>query len=137
MTTKCTVMAVVLAACICLQVLPQAYGRSTQGYGRMDKLLATLMGSSEGGALESASQHSLEKRQIFDPSCKGLYDRGLFSDLEHVCKDCYNLYRNPQVTSACRVNCYSNRVFRQCMEDLLLMEDFDKYARAIQTVGKK
>ncbi|RXG54697.1 hypothetical protein Avbf_15101 [Armadillidium vulgare] len=41
------------------------------------------------------------KRRIFDTSCKGFYDRGLFAQLDRVCEDCYNLYRKPHVAAEC------------------------------------
>nr|AAK28329.1 CPRP/cHH precursor [Bythograea thermydron] len=142
--TISSLVTVMVVVCIAVWVLPIAHARSAEGYGRMERLLASIRGGADSmghlGELTGAGEgagHPLEKRQIYDRSCKGLYDRRLFSDLDHVCDDCYNLYRNSRVANACRENCYSNLVFRQCMEDLLLMDQFDKYARAVQTVGKK
>ncbi|RXG51909.1 Crustacean hyperglycemic hormone, partial [Armadillidium vulgare] len=43
------------------------------------------------------------KRRIFDTSCKGFYDRGLFAQLDRVCEDCYNLYRKPHVAAECSI----------------------------------
>nr|AAM21927.1 crustacean hyperglycemic hormone precursor [Pachygrapsus marmoratus] len=129
-----------------LAVLPHASARSADGFGRMERLLASLRGSADQpsalGELRAAEEgssvpHPLEKRQIYDRSCKGVYDRSLFGKLQHVCDDCYNLYRTHHVASACRENCYSNLVFRQCMDDLLLMDVFDEYAKAVQMVGRK
>ena len=42
------------------------------------------------------------KRALFDESCKGVYDRHLFSKLDRVCEDCYNLYRTSSVSYECR-----------------------------------
>ena len=42
------------------------------------------------------------KRRMFDPSCKGIYDRELFGALERVCESCYNLYRQAHVATECR-----------------------------------
>nr|ABQ41269.1 prepro-crustacean hyperglycemic hormone I [Cancer productus] len=142
MLTSRTLPTIILGVlCIYLSTIPNAHARSAQGMGKMEHLLASYRGALESntptGDLPGGLVHPVEKRQIYDSSCKGVYDRGLFSDLEHVCDDCYNLYRNSYVASACRSNCYSNVVFRQCMEELLLMEEFDKYARAVQIVGKK
>nr|ABF58090.2 crustacean hyperglycemic hormone D [Gecarcinus lateralis] len=136
---------VVVAVCASLYSLPHAHARSADGFGRMERLLSSLRGSAESsgalgelrGAGEASAAHPLEKRQIYDRSCKGVYDRSLFNKLEHVCDDCYNLYRTSFVYSSCRENCYSNLVFRQCMEDLLLMNVFDEYAKAVQVVGRK
>nr|AKE33032.1 crustacean hyperglycemic hormone precursor [Ocypode quadrata] len=135
MTSRMTSVAVMVAClCVCGSVLPIATARSADGFSRMERLLTSLRGPAESSG-ESA--HPLEKRQIYDHSCKGVYDRSLFSKLEHVCDDCYNLYRTSYVASACRSNCYSNLVFRQCIDDLLLMDVFDEYAKAIQVVGRK
>nr|AFM29133.1 crustacean hyperglycmic hormone [Portunus pelagicus] len=127
-----------VAACI-IFTLPWTQARSAEGFGRMGRLLASLKADSlapmQGYGTETG--HPLEKRQIYDSSCKGVYDRAIFSELEHVCDDCYNLYRTSRVASGCRSNCYSNMVIRQCMEDLLLMDNFEEYARKIQVVGKK
>ncbi|XP_063852595.1 crustacean hyperglycemic hormone-like isoform X1 [Scylla paramamosain] len=130
----------VLVACIAMATLPHTQGRSADGFGRMGRLLASLKADSLGPVQDygvEGAAHPLEKRQIFDSSCKGVYDRAIFSELEHVCNDCYNLYRTSRVASGCRSNCYSNVVIRQCMEDLLLMDNFEEIARKIQMVGKK
>nr|QKO41648.1 crustacean hyperglycemic hormone [Cancer borealis]QKO41651.1 crustacean hyperglycemic hormone [Cancer borealis] len=138
LTTRTLLLGVM---CVYLSTLPYVHARSAQGIGKMERLLASYRGALEPntplGDLSGSLGHPVEKRQIYDTSCKGVYDRGLFSELEHVCDDCYNLYRSSYVASECRRNCYSNVVFRQCMEELLLMEEFDKYARAVQIVGKK
>nr|AGQ04612.1 crustacean hyperglycemic hormone 3 [Scylla paramamosain] len=113
----------VLVACIAMATLPHTQGRSADGFGRMGRLLASLKADSLGPVQDygvEGAAHPLEKRQIFDSSCKGVYDRAIFSELEHVCN-----------------NCYSNVVIRQCMEDLLLMDNFEEIARKIQMVGKK
>nr|P56687.1 RecName: Full=Crustacean hyperglycemic hormone; Short=CHH; AltName: Full=JAL-CHH-I [Jasus lalandii] len=64
---------------------------------------------------------------VFDQSCKGVYDRSLFSKLDRVCDDCYNLYRKHYVATGCRRNCYGNLVFRQCLDDLMLVDVVDEY----------
>nr|AER27832.1 crustacean hyperglycaemic hormone [Grapsus tenuicrustatus] len=136
---------VVVTVVASLSTLPHASARSADGLVRMERLLASLRGNGEQtpalgelrAAGEGSATHPLEKRQIYDRACKGVYDRSLFSKLEHVCDDCYNLYRTHHVASSCRENCYSNLVFRQCMDDLLLMDVFDEYAKAVQVVGRK
>ncbi|XP_064085274.1 crustacean hyperglycemic hormones A-like [Macrobrachium nipponense] len=86
--------------------------------------------------LESLRGRTADKRAALDRSCKGVYDRGIFMMLDRVCEDCYNLYRKPYVGLECRKRCYRNVVFRQCLNDLLLKENFDSYADSIRTVGK-
>ncbi|XP_066963259.1 crustacean hyperglycemic hormones A-like [Macrobrachium rosenbergii] len=86
--------------------------------------------------LESLRDHGADKRAAIDRSCKGIYDRGIFMMLDRVCEDCYNLYRKPYVGVDCRKRCYRNATFRQCLNDLLLKDNFDSYADLVRTVGK-
>nr|ABP88270.1 hyperglycemic hormone-like peptide precursor [Scylla olivacea] len=113
----------VLVACITMATLPDTQARSAEGFGRMGRLLASLKADSLGPVQDfgvEGAAHPLEKRQIFDSSCKGVYDRAIFNELEHVCNDCYNLYRTSHVASGCRVNCFENHVFDDCVYELLL-----------------
>nr|QBX89039.1 crustacean hyperglycemic hormone 2 [Nephrops norvegicus] len=113
-------------------------GRSVEGASRMEKLLSSSNSPSSTplGFLSQSQEHSVNKRQVFDQACKGVYDRNLFKKLDRVCEDCYNLYRKPFVATTCRENCYSNRVFRQCLDDLLLIDVIDEYVSSVQMVGK-
>nr|ABL09571.1 hyperglycemic hormone PO preproprotein [Gecarcoidea natalis] len=119
---------VVVAVCVSLYSLPHAHARSADGFGRMERLLNSLRGSAESsaalgelrGAGEASAAHPLEKRQIYDRSCKGVYDRSLFNKLEHVCDDCYNLYRTSFVYSSCRRECFDNEMFNYCVKELQL-----------------
>nr|AAG29433.1 CHH (PO-type) variant 2 precursor [Carcinus maenas] len=124
-------LAIITVAYLC--ALPHAHARSTQGYGRMDRILAALktspMEPSAALAVEHGTTHPLEKKQIYDTSCKGAYDRALFNDLEHVCDDCYNLYRTSYVASACRNNCFENEVFDVCVYELYF-PDHEEYLRS-------
>nr|QHR84459.1 hyperglycemic hormone A [Panulirus homarus] len=108
-------------------------GRSSSGLVRLEKLLSSS--SSTPLSLVSAD-HSVDKRAVFDQSCKGVYDRSLFQKLDRVCDDCYNLYRKSYVSTGCRENCYGNLVFRQCLDDLLLVDVVDEYVASVQMVGK-
>ncbi|XP_050731777.1 crustacean hyperglycemic hormones-like isoform X1 [Eriocheir sinensis] len=143
--TSTVALVVVVALGASILILPHAHARSAEGFGRMERLLGQLRGGADSSAAlgelrvagEGPAGHPLDKRQAYDRSCKGIYDRSLFSKLEHVCDDCFNLYRSSHVASGCRENCYSNLVFRQCMDDLLLMDMFDEYAKAIRVVGRK
>nr|Q25589.1 RecName: Full=Crustacean hyperglycemic hormones A; Short=CHH A; Contains: RecName: Full=CHH precursor-related peptide A; Short=CPRP A; Contains: RecName: Full=Crustacean hyperglycemic hormone; Short=CHH; Flags: Precursor [Faxonius limosus]CAA55308.1 hypoglycemic hormone [Faxonius limosus] len=110
-------------------------GRSVEGSSRMERLLSSGSSSSEPLSFLSQDQ-SVSKRQVFDQACKGIYDRAIFKKLDRVCEDCYNLYRKPYVATTCRQNCYANSVFRQCLDDLLLIDVLDEYISGVQTVGK-
>nr|AEM45615.1 hyperglycemic hormone PO preproprotein [Tuerkayana celeste] len=112
---------VAVAVFASMHALPHAHARSADGFGRMERLLTSLRGSAESPAAlgEASAAHPLEKRQIYDRSCKGVYDRSLFSKLEHVCDDCYNLYRTSYVSSACRSDCFDNGMFDHCVTELV------------------
>ncbi|XP_047483662.1 crustacean hyperglycemic hormone 6-like [Penaeus chinensis] len=61
------------------------------------------------------------KRQVFDASCKGIYDRKLWAKLNNACLDCQNIYRgNPAIEGECRENCFGTGVFYECIRDLKL-----------------
>ncbi|RXG59492.1 Crustacean hyperglycemic hormone, partial [Armadillidium vulgare] len=78
------------------------------------------------------------KRRIFDTSCKGFYDRGLFAQLDRVCEDCYNLYRKPHVAAECRRDCYTTEVFESCLKDLMMHDFINEYKEmALMVSGKK
>nr|QBX89041.1 crustacean hyperglycemic hormone 4 [Nephrops norvegicus] len=92
-------------------------GRSVEGASRMEKLLSSISPSSTPLGFLS-QEHSVNKRQVFDQACKGVYDRNLFKKLDRVCEDCYNLYRKPFVATTCRQNCFVHDTFPRCVMDL-------------------
>nr|ACS35346.1 crustacean hyperglycemic hormone isoform 1 [Rimicaris kairei] len=100
----------------------QVFGRSVDSVDRMEKLLASSSSSlvHPSGLAALTASHSLNKRAVFDQSCKGIYDRELFRKLDRVCEDCYNLYRKPYVGVECRRKCFGTSTFRQCVEAQLL-----------------
>lgn len=126
--TSTVVLVVVVALGASILILPHAHARSAEGFGRMERLLSQLRDGADSSAAlgelrvagEGPAGHPLEKRQAYDRSCKGIYDRSLFSKLEHVCDDCFNLYRSSHVASGCRRDCFDNDMFEYCVEGLLL-----------------
>ncbi|KAK3859211.1 hypothetical protein Pcinc_034650, partial [Petrolisthes cinctipes] len=139
------VFTVVVLMAIVIQeggVLVQA--RALDGPGKLERLLSALslpqsdtqLTSGLSSSFDLLPEHPMEKRQVFDKSCKGVYSRSLFSKLDAVCDDCYNLYRKSHVSIMCKSNCYANDVFKQCLRELLLEDVLGEYVRAVQTVGK-
>ncbi|ROT68740.1 molt-inhibiting hormone-like isoform X2 [Penaeus vannamei] len=112
------------AALVSLLVLAlssrSAFARSVDGVGRLEKLLSSSSSSSGSSSPLDAlgGDHSVNKRDTFDHSCKGIYDRELFRKLDRVCEDCYNLYRKPYVATECKSNCFVNKRFNVCVADL-------------------
>ncbi|XP_064085676.1 crustacean hyperglycemic hormone B-like [Macrobrachium nipponense] len=115
--------------------------RSADGLARIEKLLSLSSSSSSypsslaSSGLAATDDLAVNKRAILDPTCKGIFDRGLLKKLEKVCEDCYNVYRKPYVAVECRSNCFGNLIFRQCLDDLLMMDVVDEYVNMVQVVG--
>ncbi|CAL4079361.1 unnamed protein product, partial [Meganyctiphanes norvegica] len=127
-TSALTIVAVAIVAC-CLSPLGSvvsARNLEPLSTGAMAKLL--------GGA--SFQPNSIAKRNVFDPTCKGIYNREIFGRLNHVCEDCYNLYRDPSVAVKCRSDCFGNATFEQCLYDLLRQNEAEDFSKIIRTLGK-
>nr|ANQ38667.1 CHH preproprotein [Thysanoessa inermis] len=124
-----TIVVVAVVSCCCLSPLGigvSARNLEPMSTGAMVKLL--------GGA--SSPQNSITKRSIFDPSCKGFYNREIFQKLNRVCDDCYNLYRDASVGVKCKSDCFGNPVFEQCLYDLLRQNEAEDFSKIIRTLGK-
>lgn len=68
-------------------------------------LLLLLAGStwhtpSATGALVEAK--GIFKRSFAGLGCLGVYDKAKFARLDRVCEECYQLYREPDIHTACR-----------------------------------
>ena len=51
---------------------------------------------------ESALRGLMRKRNYVDLECRGMYDQRILTQLERICEDCYNLYKDPEVHQFCR-----------------------------------
>ncbi|XP_035207472.1 crustacean hyperglycemic hormone-like isoform X2 [Stegodyphus dumicola] len=63
------------------------------------------------------------KRSFSDLGCMGVYDRAKFARLDRVCEECYQLFKESDVHTSCRSNCFKNNFFTQCVDALLLQKD--------------
>ena len=100
------------------------------------------------------------KRSYVSLQCRGEYDPSRFAQLDGICEDCYNLYREPEVHSLCRYSlirhqtrqsednsftslyknrkdCFSSDTFKQCLQSLLLEKESQFYLDLVQIIGKK
>ena len=100
------------------------------------------------------------KRSYTSLQCRGEYDPSRFAQLDGICEDCYNLYREPEVHSLCRYSlirhqtrksennpftslcknrkdCFSSDTFKQCLQSLLLEKESQFYLDLVQIIGKK
>ena len=51
---------------------------------------------------ERALRSLVAKRNYVDLECRGMYDQRILTQLERICEDCYNLYKDPEVHQFCR-----------------------------------
>jgi hypothetical protein len=84
-----------------------------------------------------SSAFRFHKRTYVDLRCRGMYDPSIFAQLDNICEDCYNLYREPEVHGMCRKDCFSSHTFRQCLQSLLLEKESEFYMEMVQIIGKK
>ncbi|XP_065345450.1 ion transport peptide-like isoform X3 [Cloeon dipterum] len=71
--------------------------------------------------------HTLSKRtHFFDIQCKGVYDKSIFARLDRICEDCYNLFREPQLHSLCRKECFTTNYFKGCIDSLMLQDELEE-----------
>ncbi|XP_048509687.1 ion transport peptide isoform X2 [Athalia rosae] len=97
-------------------------------------LLSSSLGFADAGVLMG---HPLGKRSFLDIHCKGVYDRSLFARLDRICEDCYNLFREPQLHSLCRQDCFSTQYFTSCIQALLLEDEKEKFQEMVEYLGRK
>ncbi|XP_023287835.1 ion transport peptide-like [Orussus abietinus] len=86
-------------------------------------LVSSCLGLADAGVLMG---HPLGKRSFMDIQCKGVYDKSLFARLDRICEDCYNLFREPQLHSLCRKNCFTSDYFKGCLDVLLLQDEMEQ-----------
>ena len=86
--------------------------------------------------------------------CRGRYDTAIYTTLDNICEDCYNLYKEPDIHSMCRyivrvllfsscfacfissrADCFSSAYFQNCLQALLLEED--RFVNMAQIIGKR
>ena len=83
-----------------------------------------------------SSAHLFFRRSFARLDCTGMYDRSSFAALDSVCDDCYNLYKEPEVHSLCRSDCFTSAFFRRCVDSLMLQEKKGMYdSMAAQLAG--
>ncbi|KAL7637774.1 UNVERIFIED_CONTAM: hypothetical protein RMT77_011386 [Armadillidium vulgare] len=74
------------------------------------------------------------------PGCLGvLGNRDLYDDVSRICSDCQNVFRDKNVESKCRSDCFSTSYFETCIMALDLAEKISDYKlhASILKEGKK
>merc|ERR1719507_2188811 len=55
--------------------------------------------------------------------CGGSLDLQTYLFMNQVCEDCFSLFRDTDVYTACRAGCFRSEWFENCMENLLLDQE--------------
>ncbi|KAL0820131.1 hypothetical protein ABMA28_006068 [Loxostege sticticalis] len=84
-------------------------------------LVALALGAA--AAPPAATPHHVARRSFFNLQCKGVYDAAIFARLDRICDDCYNLFREPQLYTLCRQDCFTTDYFKGCVE---VLQETDK-----------
>lgn len=63
-------------------------------------VLSIIVGSTSA---HSIFPHPLSKHSFTEVSkCSGAYDMTIYAKLDGICKDCFNIYREPEIYRGCR-----------------------------------
>ncbi|XP_071548134.1 molt-inhibiting hormone-like [Panulirus ornatus] len=78
-------------------------------------------------------------RYVFN-ECPGIIgNRDLYSKVERVCRDCYNLFRDDMLEVSCRKDCFVSRKFGFCLVALFRSHEHKDFHRwiSILNAGRK
>uniref|UniRef100_A0A182KA63 Ion transport peptide-like protein n=1 Tax=Anopheles christyi TaxID=43041 RepID=A0A182KA63_9DIPT len=80
--------------------------------------------------------HSIVKRSsFFDIECKGQFNKQIFYRLDRICEDCYSLFREPQILSFCKKQCFTTDYFKGCIDALQLTDEIEKFKPLIKVLN--
>lgn len=88
-------------------------------------------------ASPTAEGKGIHKRSFAGLGCLGVYDKAKFARLDRVCEECYQLYREPDIHTACRQDCFRNSVFTRCVDALLLSHEQKKFDEMVDELYGK
>ncbi|KAG8190113.1 hypothetical protein JTE90_026683 [Oedothorax gibbosus] len=90
---------------------------------RVFLLLALLVCLAISLVLADGDGAGVLKRSFYGLGCMGVYEKAKFALLDDVCQECYELFRESNMHTLCRSNCFKNTYFTHCVDALLLQED--------------
>jgi len=79
--------------------------------------------------------HNSKRNGGMPEECRGKYDTSIYTQLDNICEDCYNLYKEADVHQLCRADCFSSSYFQTCLQALLLEEG--RFINMAQIIGKR
>jgi len=62
----------------------------------------------------------IQREAATDGLCEGSLDLKAYIFMNKVCEECFNLYRDDEVYSACRSGCFGSSFFQGCMSNLMV-----------------
>lgn len=71
-------------------------------FKRFTILLGLIMVFAAAISLQQSQGKEIVKRSFAGLGCLGVYDKAKFARLDRVCEECYQLYREPEIHTACR-----------------------------------
>jgi len=121
---------------VCLLVVLLSYCVDIQARDPLVELLAQYPLGYQGIAAYKRGDVMPYKRNSGVPDeCRGKYDTSIYTTLDNICEDCYNLYKEADVHQFCRADCFSTSYFQRCLQALLLEED--RYINMAQIIGRR
>jgi len=116
-----------------LVLLTSVEPRSSPGF---DPLLSLLQKYPAYSAPYSTFPvHNSKRNGGMPEECRGKYDTSIYTQLDNICEDCYNLYKEADVHQLCRADCFSSTYFQTCLQALLLEEG--RFINMAQIIGKR
>ncbi|XP_055603692.1 ion transport peptide-like isoform X1 [Uranotaenia lowii] len=80
--------------------------------------------------------HNVSKRSLFfELECKGTFNKQIFYRLDRICEDCYSLFREPQILSFCKKQCFTSDYFRGCIDALQLTDELEQIKQNIRILN--
>lgn len=80
--------------------------------------------------------HDVQKRSsFFDIDCKGVFNKSIFFRLDRICEDCYSLFREVELHSLCKKQCFTTEFFKGCLEALQLQDEVNAIKSYIKLVN--
>ncbi|CRK97549.1 CLUMA_CG010937, isoform A [Clunio marinus] len=80
--------------------------------------------------------HDVHKRSsFFDIDCKGVFNKSIFFRLDRICEDCYSLFREVELHSLCKKQCFTTEFFKGCLEALQLQDEVNAIKSYIKLVN--
>jgi len=75
------------------------------------------------------------KRSYSGLGCRGMFHVAIFSKLENLCDQCYEMFKIPEIHQLCRSDCFGSTFFKSCVNSLLMKEEERIYDKMISIVG--